>query len=411
MEEFSVEAKSEQADKDISVQRLIGIGLLTRLLIDTAVQMFFPFLPVIADGMGISTVTLGRLVSLRSSMGLLSPLFGVLADRRGYRLTMRLGLLLGAVGYTIVASSSVLWLTAVGMVLGGLGTFSFVPTLQAYVSTRLPYRQRAKGLGILEYSWALSGIFGLFLVGQLIALTSWRAPLYVIAVGMFVAALLYGRLPSARQQREGTADEAKLGISWTKIRSFFVFAENQRSAWSVLFVSFLTMLGAMIIIINYGTWLARDYGIGAALLGTVALILGLADLSGSVLASLTGDRVGKRRSLLVGTAVSAVAYFCLPFFDVTLVTAVVGLIFMRIAFEYSIVNIIALVSEQVPSQRGKIMTMNAAMALLGSTIAGFFAPAIFESYGLRVLTMISITTMILTLFVIVLFVKEVDTEV
>ena len=411
MDEYSVEVEAEQGEHDISVQRLIGIGLLTRLLVDTAVQMFFPFLPVIAEGMQITTVQLGRLVSLRSSMGLLSPLFGVLADRKGYRLTMRLGLLLGAVGYTIVASSSSMWLAAVGMVLGGLGTFSFVPTLQAYVSSRLPYYQRAKGLGILEYSWALSGIIGLFLVGQLIALTSWRVPLYVIGAGMFVATLLYGRLPSARHQQEQGVLEEKSGFSWAKVREFFIFGENQRSARGVLLVAFLTMFGAIMVIINYGTWLAQDFNAEAALLGTVALILGLADLSGSVLASLTGDRVGKRRSLIIGTAVSTIAYVCLPFFDVTLVTAVIGLIFTRVAFEYSVVNVIALASEQVPSQRGKLMTMNAAMALLGSTFAGLIAPAILESYGLRILTFIPITATIVTLIVIGLFVKEADTEV
>lgn len=410
MEDFSVEAESEEED-DISVQRLIGIGLLTRLLVDTAVQMFFPFLPVIAEGMGTTTVQLGRLVSLRSSMGLLSPLFGVLADRRGYRLTMRLGLLLGAIGYAIVASSSSAWVAAVGMVFAGLGTFSFVPTLQAYVSTRLPYYQRAKGLGILEYSWALAGIIGLFLVGQIIALTSWRVPLYVIAVGMLGAAILYGRLPSARHQQAASMPDSQSGLSWAKIRAFFDFGDKQRSAWSVLVVAFLTMFSAITIIINYGTWLARDFAIGAASLGTVALILGLADLSGSVLASLTGDRVGKRRSLLAGTAVSAVAYFCLPFFDVTLVTAVIGLIFMRITFEYSIVNIIALVSEQVPAQRGKLMTLNAAMALLGSTLAGLIAPVILDTYGLRTLTFIPLAGMVAVLVVIILFVKEVDSEV
>ena len=402
-----------QVEDDISVKKLIGIGLITRLLIDTAVQMFFPFLPIIAEGMGTTTVTLGRLVSLRSSMGLLAPLFGVMADRRGYRLTMRLGLLLGAIGYTIVASSNSVWLAAIGMIFGGLGTFSFVPTLQAYVSTRLSYRQRAKGLGILEYSWALSGIIGLFLVGRLIAATNWRVPLYIIAVGMFIAAILYGRLPSAKEARDTKLEKSKLN-AWQQFTSFFVFKENQRSTWSVLFVAFLIMLGAMTIFINYGTWLAADYSADAATLGTIALIIGLADLSGSVLASTTGDRVGKRRSLFIGLAGSAITYFCLPFFDVGLVTAVFGLLLTRIAFEYGVVNILALASEQVPSERGKVMSMAAAAALLGSTIAGFFSPTIFENYGLRIITFIPVIAMIIGLITVYFFVDgqtdKIETE-
>ena len=406
MEESTLTDIKANKDDDISVKRLIGIGLITRLLVDTAVQMFFPFLPIIAEGMNTTTVTLGRLVSLRSSMGLLSPLFGVMAERRGYRLAMRIGLFLGAIGYTIVASSSTIWVAAIGMIFAGLGTFSFVPTLQAYVSTRLPYKQRARGLGILEYSWALSGIIGLFLVGQIIAVTSWRVPLYLISFGLLVAGILYGRLPATKEQREATLPAEKTSFSLAQVWNFFVFPENQKSAWGVLFVVFFIMLGTMAIFINYGTWLAADYGVEAAALGTIALVIGLADLSGSVIASFTGDRVGKRRSLLIGLSLSAIAYIVLPYFDVVLITAVIGLVFTRIAFEYSVVNVLALASEQVPSQRAKVMTLGAAAALLGSSLSGFFSPAFFEAYGLRMITFLPVIAMIIAIIIVVLFVEE-----
>ncbi len=411
MEESSqVAPVTDPSDDDISVKRLIGIGLLTRLLIDTAVQMFFPFLPIIAEGMGTTTILLGRLVSLRSAMGLFAPLFGVMADRHGYRAAMRLGLFLAALGYGIIAASSAMWMVAIGMILAGLGTFSFVPTLQAYVSARLPYQKRAQGMGILEYSWALSGIFGLFLVGQLIELSSWRVPLYLIAGGLFVTAFLYGRLPSTTAQRKAKISTKPTQTIWQIIRSFFVFAENKRSTWGVLSVAFLVMLAAMTIFINYGTWLTQDYGVEAAGLGTIALVIGLADLSGSVLASLTGDRLGKRRSLIFGTLFSAMAYFSLPFFDVGLVTAVIGLILTRIFFEYGIVNLIALASEQIPSQRGKVMSMTTAFALLGSTLAGFISPTIYATYGLRVITFVPVIAMIGAFFITIILIQDPQTK-
>ena len=94
MNDISPQDNTLATPKDISVGRLLGIGLATRLLIDTGVQIFFPFLPIFAQGMGLSTVIMGRLMSLRSVMGLLSPFFGTMADQRGYRFTMRLTLLL-----------------------------------------------------------------------------------------------------------------------------------------------------------------------------------------------------------------------------------------------------------------------------------------------------------------------------
>ena len=126
---------------------------------------------------------MGRLVALRSAMGLFSPLFGAAADRHSYRRVLQLGLLSGAAGMTIVGLSSSVWMAVPGMILSGLCFAAFVPTLQAYVSARLPYSRRARGLGILEYSWAITGIFGLYLMGQLIEATSWRAPFFVLGAG------------------------------------------------------------------------------------------------------------------------------------------------------------------------------------------------------------------------------------
>lgn len=48
-----------------SVGQLIVLGLLTRVFTDTGVQLFFPFFPLIAAGLGVSAQVMGQLVSLR----------------------------------------------------------------------------------------------------------------------------------------------------------------------------------------------------------------------------------------------------------------------------------------------------------------------------------------------------------
>ena len=393
-----------ESQQEISVNRLIVIGLITRLVTDTAVQIFFPFLPVIAQGLRTTTVTAGRLVSLRSAMGLLSPAFGALADQRGYRFTMRLGLLLGALGYLVVGLSNNLWLAALGMVLGGLGTFSFVPTLQAYLSARLPFNRRARGLGTLEYAWALSGIVGLYLVGLLIEAYGWRVPMFILSGLMLLAFLWYGRLPAARQPSETKPDMPT--FSWHTVREFFELGENRRSAWAVLIVAGMNMMAAMIVFISYGTWLASEYDLSAAQLGTVALIMGAADLSGSILMSLIGDKMGLRRSIFAGTVLTMTGYALLPVFNKGIVLAVLGLVIARFAFEFTLVGVIALVSEQAPAYRGKMMTMAAAAALLGSSTAGFIGPWVYEQFAVPGLALISATIMALSLLLLYFWVRD-----
>ena len=81
--------QSVQTKTELSFARLIGVSMTGKLLVDIGAQIFNPFLPVIAAGLGMSVVELGRLVGLRSAMGVFAPVSGALADRHGYRPVIR----------------------------------------------------------------------------------------------------------------------------------------------------------------------------------------------------------------------------------------------------------------------------------------------------------------------------------
>lgn len=392
----------------ISIPRLLGLGLATRFFIDTGIQIFMPFLPMIAAGLGVNIVTMGRLVSLRSATGLAAPLFGVMADRRGYRYVMRLGLMLNALGFLIIGSSTNLGLAMLGMVLTGFGTFAFLPSIQAYLSARLPYESRGRGLGILEYAWALSGIGGLFLAGLLIAATSWRVPFFLLSASMFVFWFVYMRLPAAVNrppQINGPGPTQRPGLS-VRIRHFLNLGATHGSAWANVAVAGLIMYSAMHIMITYGAWMEKEYGLSASMLGSVALILGVADLTGSGLVSLFSDRIGKRRSVMAGSALALVGYLLLPVLNVSLISALAGLVLARFAFEFSIVSNMALLSEQSPDQRGKVLTFGVTSNLVGTTLAGFTGPWAYAAWGVAGLSILPAVAVSLALLILLVWVQE-----
>ena len=107
----------------LSFRRLIGTSIAAKLLIDTQTQIFSPFLPIIAAGLGVDVVTMGRLLGLRNAVGMLAPFFGTLADRRGYRLVIRLGLLFTALGVFLIGSSQQLWQATLPVSPGTPGLF------------------------------------------------------------------------------------------------------------------------------------------------------------------------------------------------------------------------------------------------------------------------------------------------
>ncbi len=78
--------------------RLIVVAIAMRLVIDTAVRLFYPFLPEISRGLGITLSQGGLLLALRSAMVFPSPLFGAWSDRHGPRALLTAALLTQAVG-------------------------------------------------------------------------------------------------------------------------------------------------------------------------------------------------------------------------------------------------------------------------------------------------------------------------
>lgn len=388
----------------LTFRRLIGTSISAKLLIDIGQQIFNPFLPVIAAGLGLDVVALGRLVGLRSLMGIFAPVSGELADRTSYRLVIRLALLINAAGFLLVGLSTNGWMAAAGMILAGLGAAAFVPTLQAYISGHLDYGIRARGLGMIEYAWALTGIVGLSLVGLLIAWTNWRVPFVLLAVGMVAMSFVFAAMPGTHVHAAG----APLPIAPVRRSplAFFHLGPNMRSTYATIAAGALSYFAAMQVMLAHGVWLQEQYGLGPAQLGLVAFVFGWFDLAASVSVSLFTDRIGKRRSVVLGISGSLVGYLLMPFFNVSLAAAVAAIAVTRMFFEFNIVSHFPLLSEQAPAQRGKAMTVGAAVSLVAATVAGFSGPWLLVHFGVAGLAWLSAAAVTVGLAIVLLFVHE-----
>jgi MFS family permease len=394
---------------EISFQRLIGTSIVAKLLVDTGTQIFSPFLSIIAPGLGTNVVTIGRLLGLRSAMGLFAPYFGVYADRHGYRRTIRLGLLLNVIGMFVIGASTNVFLAAVGMVAAGLGIACFVPNLHAYLSARLPYSLRARGLGMVEYSWALTGIIGLYAVGLVIEVSGWRMPFFILGVGMLIMWYVFGFMPATRTgapEREAISSEIERPALGRRIRAFLHLGAHARSTYSVIVAGALNYFAAMQVMITYGAWLGTEYMLTPKQLGMIALIFGFFDLAASVSVSIFTDQIGKKRSVIIGTVGALLGYIMMPFFNTGVVPAIIGIGIARGFFEFAIVSNFPLLSEQVPEQRGKVMTLGTAIGLLGAMVAGFSGPWLYTQYGVAGMAAASILGSLLALIIYLTLVQE-----
>lgn len=388
---------------------LVGIGIFAKFFVDTTIQLFNPYLLVYAAGIGVSGITLGRLISLRNISGLVAPVIGTLADRYGYRRILRLNLLLMACGVLLFAFGYGTGLIIPAMMIWGIGQGGFAPNIHSYLSARLPYEKRSRYLGMIEYSWAAAGIIGLSVLGVLIEAFNWRVPLFVLGGGLIFSALIIGTLPKAEQTDTGQTKRPQVrnqaGLA-ARIREFFDLGPYRSSAWGAVLVNVFNFFALFHIIIAHGAFLETEYALSPARLGSVAFLMGLFDWAGSILVSTAGDRIGKRRSLIIGAAGLMIFAALLPLLNLNLSMALFALLMPRFFFEFATVSNFPLLSEQYPAGRGKVLAFGIAGGLIGSTIAAATGPSAYLNLGLWGLGPVSAAAALVSLLLLLFLVKE-----
>ena len=369
-----------------------------RLVVNTAHRMIYPFLPDFSRGLGVPDAALTQLLSVRGALGMASPFFGAIPDRLGRRQAMLIGL-----GVFCAALALVGWLPLfptfyAAVILIIFSKFIFDPALQAYLGDRTPYARRGLVIAFSELGWSGAALVGIPLAGLLIAFRQdWRAPFLPLAgFGLISGLVLWWVIP--RDAPHAAAANAPRPNPWVVVwRSPTVLA--------ALSVGLLISAANESLNVVYARWLERDFGLQVAQRGLTLIVIGLAELAGEGLVMWLADRLGKRRAIGLGLAASAVAYLALPLLSRHLTFALLGLFFVFIAFEFTIVASIPLITELVPEARGTVMSYNVASHAAGRMLGVQIGSTLFPSGFLWNGVAASVLNLV-TLGVIILFVRE-----
>ncbi|MFN8453130.1 MAG: MFS transporter [Anaerolineae bacterium] len=350
---------------------IIFIVFLARLFNDIGVRMIFPFITQFAGGLNLSVVDFSWLVFWRGIIGLAGPIFGVWADRWGRRKLMAGGLLLQSLGVLWLVFSQQWW-AAWPMLIFGLAVTAFLPAQQAYISDQVSYQKRGRALAVFELSWAFTAIAVLPLVGWLIDDFGWRSPLVMVALLSLAGSFLVWRhLPPAERHTH-------VNLSWAEIRQLCL----RPNVLAAMLAALLMLLAGTCIITIWGIWLPQDFGLSATSLGLVGTAIGVAELTASSSSSLFIDRLGKRRGTALGLLLAATGMLLLPLTREALPLAVTTLVVIGLSFEFSIVSILPLYSEQAPEARGTLFSLIFLGTAIGVSIGTPVTAMLWDSSGL-----------------------------
>jgi predicted MFS family arabinose efflux permease len=355
--------------------------------------MVYPFLPVIARGLGVSIDLATLAVFARSALGLLGPVLGSTGDRRGRRSAMIIGLGIFGGGMMMVALWPTYPLFFLGLLVSGAGTIISDSALYAYLGDRVSYERRGMAMGLVEIGWSAAYVAGIPLSGWLIGRRGWNAPfLWLALLGWAIALILHRILPGG-----SLAHSAR-----PSLRVGFRQVGSQPAAMACLLITFMILAANQSITIIYGIWFEQSFGLRVEELGAASAVIGLAGISGVLMVALLSDRLGKRRTVAAGIGLTMVASLSLPFLSGHLSTVLANLFVLYLAFEA--VAALPLMSELVPGARATLMAGNVAAIAAGDALGSLVGPQLFR-LGLIANTTTSAALNLASLVLLILFVR------
>ena len=335
---------------------------------NTLLRMVYPFLPIFGRGLGVDLYMLSYGLTLRSAAGIFGPFLASIGDSRG----RKTGMLFGVALFTVGAGTLVLWPTypafVAMLVLSLMGNLVFFPSMQAFLGDRVPYERRGQVLALTEFGWSLSFILCVPAVGFLIARNGWQAPfIWLAGLGAVSLVVLYWLLPGDRPQA-GQTNEL-----WRNLRGVFA----SQPALAGLLVGLFLAGGNELINLIFGVWLEDTFQVKIAALAAASVVIGLSELGGEGLVTAFVDRLGKRRSVSIGLISNGAAALALLWLGRSLSGAMIGLFFIYLTFEFTIVSAMPLMTEVFPAARATFMAMFIASTTLGRSLGSLAAPRLY----------------------------------
>ena len=345
----------------------IIITTLIRTVTNTGFRMVFPLQPFLMKGFGIDLIQINRMYAGQSLVGIISPFLASLADSRGRRTGMLAGMITFCLGTLVV----VFFPTPMGffifLVLSMLGKSLFDPSLQAFFGDTIPYQRRGFVLGITEVSWSLAFFLGVPLVGFFLNQYGLLSPfivMLILGILSFLAVILL--IPSDPTSRKTNS-----------IVKNFKSVLASKSTMAGLGVTLLICLANQFINAVFGVWLNTSFGMQIAALGGASVVIGIAELIGEGGVSFISDRISKKRAVLIGLIGSILSAGILPLIGGTTLGAYLGLFLFYLAFEFTIVSLIPLMTEVLPPARATVMALNIASANLGRGLASLIVAPLY----------------------------------
>jgi len=361
----------------------ISVTTFSKLLFNITRRLIYPFAPEFARGMNVDLSAITSVIALNQATSILGPVGTSFADKYGYRILILLSLGLLTIGTFAVGLIPVYSVFVISLFITGFAKSLFDPSLQAFIGNFVPFEKRAKIIGITELAWAGSTLIGIPLAGIIIERFSWQTPFFIVGgFSLICFFIIFKIMPRDKKNHNPSKARSVMISNWKTII-------KERKVLGILLFVFFMCLGNDNLFVIYGAWLEQSYNLSLTAIGFGTVLIGLSEILGEGFTVFFADRIGLKKSIIIGVSLCSGAYFLLPLLDIGLAYVLTGLFLVFFTFEFAIVTCMSLSTELVPELRASTMAAFFAIAGIGRVAGAFLGGIIWSNYGLVPISLIS----------------------
>ncbi|MCD4678121.1 MAG: MFS transporter [Desulfobacula sp.] len=361
----------------------ITITTFTKLLFNITRRLIYPFAPEFARGLNVELSAITSVIAVNQATSLLGPVGAGFADKYGYKILMLVSLGMLTIGTFAVGLIPVYSVLVISLFLAGFAKSIFDPSLQAFIGNFVPFEKRGQIIGITELAWAGSTLVGIPIAGIIIERFSWQVPFFIISgLSLVCFFIILKIMPKDIKSAQASKTRTPMISNWKTI------IKNRKVLGILSFVFFMSLANDNLFVI-YGAWLEQSYNLSLAAIGFGTVFIGLSEILGEGCTVFFSDRIGLKKSVIIGVSLCTMAYFLLPVLNVGLGYVLTGLFLVFFTFEFTIVSSMSLSTELIPELRASTMSAFFATAGIGRVAGAFLGGIIWSNYGLLAICLVS----------------------
>ncbi|MCY4019825.1 MAG: MFS transporter [Chloroflexi bacterium] len=346
-----------------------------RLVINISKRFPYPFVSAIADTFRVPADNIQNVIALTNGAGLLSPVLGIISEHYGRKVVMVGMLWMMTIMSVLGAVFADYGVFVVVMFSFGIAKTIYDPTFQAYLGDLVPFGRRARVMGISELSWALSLVVAAPVAGFLLDNSNLQSVFVFLSVSLALGAVALWIFVESDERPDHSHERIRIINPLTAIRTV---SAHPPAVFALMYSMCLT-ISHEIFYINYGLWMEDSFGLVLTALGTVTIVIAVAEVIGEFIVITVADRLGTRTTSMTGMLIAAICFFIIPYLSFSLPLAMFAIFIMFIAIETSIVAALPLFTEILPKSRAVMMSANMGAHSLGRVVGAALGALVYAA--------------------------------